>query len=221
MLAVAGGHAPATLTVHARFADLLAAVEAAGVGWLGVDMPIGLPTWEAPVRAFDREARRRLGRNAARVFLPPCAEALKAADHATANRVHRAVTGQGLSLQAWHLGPKIREVATALQAATLPPELTVAEAHPELAFAALNGGAPLAPSKHTREGRALREALLAPCVPNGRNLLGARLPGTQADDRLDALALAIAAQRGDPATHAQIVVADGQCLFASPGPFAD
>ena len=86
-----------------------------------------------------------------------------------------------------------------------PPPLY--EVHPELSFAALAGGTPLADSKHTPGGRAIRRALLA----RVGIVLPARVPGAAEDDLLDAAAVAWSAGRvaagaavtlGDPAQRA-------------------
>ena len=132
----------------------------AGCARILVDMPIGLPTTERPVRTCDQAARRRLGwPRSATVFSPPCAEAAGAADYATALRKNRAVTGRGLSRQAYGLGPKILEVARALEGWP-PHEVRPAESHPELCWQALFPDRTL-PSKHKPEGVRERLDLLA------------------------------------------------------------
>lgn len=161
----------------------LASIEEAlalDVDVVGVDMPIGLP--EQGRRECDLLAKRALGRAHPRVFLTPPRGVLDAADHATANVLHRRLTGGlGLSIQTWHLVPKIREV----DAVAADPRLV--EVHPELSFAALTGGAAL-PSKKTPEGRAARVAALRGWLP--------ALDGVpRGDDAVDALAVAWSAQR--------------------------
>ena len=150
---------------------------------LAVDMPIGLT--DAGPRACDSEARRRLGPRRASVFPAPIRPVLDAADHAEATARHRAVDGRGLSIQAWNLVPKIREVDDWITAAD---QLRVVETHPELAFAALAGGAPRPDPKRSPAGRADRERLLRPYVG-----ALAHLSGAARDDVLDAAALALAA----------------------------
>lgn len=86
-----------------------------------------------------------------------------------------------MSLQSFHLLPKIREldawISPALQA-------RVFEAHPELIFTRL-AGRPLELSKKTAEGRAQRFALLG--HPRPKESWPTRW--VQSDDILDALAL--------------------------------
>lgn len=156
-----------------------------------LDMPIGLSEVATPGgRRCDRAARQRLaaaGGRPSSVFSPPARPALAATTHAEASARNRA-TGPGapgLSIQAFHLFPLLRQVDETITPAR---QERVVEAHPELAFARLAGGvAP--PPKRSAEGRARRRALLA--------LVGLTLPqalprdlGAAWDDVLDACVLA-------------------------------
>lgn len=158
-----------------------------GLALLCVDMPIGLA--EAGPRACDVDARRRLGPRRASVFPAPVRGVLEATDHADANARHREIDGRGLSVQAWNLVPKIREVDAWI---TPADQRRVVETHPELAFAALADGVPLPHTKRTPAGQALRLDLLRPLV--GDLLARPRPPGAAADDVLDAAALALCAR---------------------------
>jgi len=122
---------------------------------VAIDMPIDLPLTEP--RESDALARRRLGRRGASVFATPMRAALHAPTHAEANAANRAASGKGLSIQAFHLLPRIREVETWLASGVDTP---VIEAHPESSFATL-AGAPLVHSKRTAAGVLERRALLA------------------------------------------------------------
>ena len=165
--------------------------------WL--DMPIGTAPPGEAVRRCDREARRFLGgRAAASLFSPPCREAMGAARYAEALALNRRHTGKGLSVQAWNLVPKIREVAMLLEES---PELEglLDESHPEVCLRALAPGRSFA-SKHTAEGRAQRRDLLGACIAGYADLLDealARYPRRRAkeDDFHDAAVLAVAAAR--------------------------
>lgn len=164
-----------------------------------LDMPMGLPHRLAPVRGCDVAGRRLLGRRRATIFPPPCREALKARDYAEACRINQRHLGRKLSLQAFNIMPKIKEVDEFLQQ---QPERAAAlqEAHPELAFAALSG-APLPENKRHSEGRAKRLQLLAAVLPEVSVFLQNVLDNTlrsnvAADDVLDALVLAWAAGLG-------------------------
>lgn len=139
---------------------------------LAVDMPIGLPR-PGQKRACDRAARRALGRRACCVFSAPPRALLEARDY-------EAVRGLGLTIQSFHLLPKIREIDSLIGPSS---QSWLKEAHPELVFWRLNGREPVA-SKKTREGREQRRRLLG---------LGA-LPtfarkSCSPDDLLDAAAL--------------------------------
>jgi predicted RNase H-like nuclease len=195
-----------------RFGEVLALAESPRA--IAVDMPIGLPERFSPGgRACDRAARAVLGPGwTASVFSPPARAALHAGDHAEAMRRQ----GGGLSLQAFNLVPKIREVDAAIT-----PDLQgcVIEAHPELVFRGLNGDRALRHRKKTpagvRERMRLLRAALGPRVPDpARTRLHLGLRAMAPDDVVDAWALADAARRflcgaarrvpeGRPATDAR------------------
>jgi predicted RNase H-like nuclease len=162
-----------------RFATIAEAL-AVPVPAIGVDMPIGLPATGR--RSCDLEAKALLGRAHPRVFLAPPRGVLAAATYEEAGRLHRELTGGlGLSVQTWHLVPKIREV----DAVAGDPRLV--EVHPELSLAALGGAGPL-PSKKTAAGRAARVSVLT-------GWLGDLADLPAGDDGLDALAVAWSAHR--------------------------
>jgi predicted RNase H-like nuclease len=160
-----------------------------GLAALGIDMPIGLP--DSGPRSADVEARARLGPRRASLFPTPPRAVLGALDYTDALERSRAATGRGISRQAFHLLPKMREVAAAAR-----PELQPAlcEVHPETSFAAL-GGAPCRHPKRTPAGRAERVALLAPVVDGLDAALAMRTVGVAADDVLDACVAAWTAAR--------------------------
>lgn len=164
-----------------------------------VDMPIGLPSAAYPVRECDVQARTLLGKRRSTVFSPPCREALSASNHAMANSVNKSVTGRGLSIQAWGIAKRIRELDIFLQE---HPGLADAvwEAHPELCFAKL-AGAPLPESKRSKEGRMRRLCLLEEEIPGATAMLDyacKKYPRSvvQPDDILDAMVLAVCASKG-------------------------
>ena len=152
-----------------------------------VDMIIGLPDHTQPSRCCDRLARELLSPHGSRVFPAPPREALAADSYLQACALARAATGKAISKQCWHLFPKIRE----LDALADP---RIRESHPELVFARLNGGHPVAASKKTPAGQNLRLKLLASILPGvGADyqaaLLCYRRKDLARDDVLDALAL--------------------------------
>lgn len=159
---------------------------------IAVDMPIGISG--NGVRQCEVEARKILSRCASRVFktLPRGALRFAQSDWESANHWSKTQGFGGISKQLWNIRPKIIEIDEAI---TRRQQSRVHEAHPELAFARLNGGTP-PPSKHTAEGIAVRRRLLEregfACL---RQWLGElRRSGAKADDLLDACALVLTAR---------------------------
>jgi predicted RNase H-like nuclease len=180
---------PATIEVLPAISTVVARLRFAEIAALGIDMPIGLP--ERGPRTADREARALLGPRRSSLFPTPPAVVLDAIDYADALARCRAVDGIGLSVQAYNLLPKMRELAAAT-APELQPAL--AEVHPETSFAAI-AGAPCAHGKRTADGAAERLALLRPHFPGVDGVLSARPRGAAVDDVLDAFAAAWTARR--------------------------
>lgn len=164
--------------VVARIRD---AIELHGPTVVAIDMPVGLV--DGP-RDTDAAARALLPGRASSVFsTAPRAVVERWAsgdlnEHAAATALSVAVTGAGLSQQAWRLVPKMAEVeALARQGVVLT------EVHPELAFAVVTG-APL-PRKRSWPGLMRRREVLEE--------LGVELPtrfegdtGAAPDDVVDA-----------------------------------
>jgi predicted RNase H-like nuclease len=171
-------------------------------GVTGIDMPLGLIA--AGWRDADMLARRALGRRGVTVFAIPPRPVLECQSYAEANRACRDLTGKGLSVQAWGLRRKLAEADEFRRRAAVP----LFEVHPELAFAALAGGAPLADSKHTKAGLAVRRALLA----EAGITLPQKVAGAAADDLLDAAAVACSARR---------IAAGDAVVLTTPGQRAD
>jgi predicted RNase H-like nuclease len=133
-------------------------------------MPVGLPARPGR-RACDTEVRRQLGPRRSSVFPAPSRAALSARAFADA---------RGLSMQAWNLVPKVREVDRAW-------EPRVVEVCPELSLALMAGG-PMAWPKRRVEG--LAERLVALGIDAQPRIVGA-----SADDVVDALACLWTARR--------------------------
>jgi predicted RNase H-like nuclease len=187
---------PLALNVHVTVsvAATLAALPLAAV--TGIDMPLGLLA--AGWRESDLLARRALGRRGVTVFAIPPRPVWECATYAEANRTCRELTGKGFSVQAWGLRRKILEadefrrrtqVASPARPPAGPP-IRLYEVHPELAFTAL-AGTPLADSKHTLAGLAIRRDLLA----QAGIILPSRVSGAAENDLLDAAAVAWSARR--------------------------
>lgn len=168
-----------------------------------IDIPVGLKTRGAEERLCEPLARAMLQQRRSSVFPVPVRAALSLAkNYAEASQINFKLTGKKISRQTWNICPKILEAETfLLRHRTLIAR--VAESHPELCFAALNGGAPMAYAKTkrvgTREaGKNERLRVLKKYWKQPEDVYAAfarRYPGAaKADDVLDAMALAVSAQ---------------------------
>jgi predicted RNase H-like nuclease len=158
------------------------------LGVVGVDIPIGLPD-DRP-RLTDALARSRLPRGRkSSVFPTPSRAAVSPSTHVEASAANRVALGVGLSIQAFHLVPKILEVDSYVRS---EPPVRVLEVHPEVCFAEIDPRSVI-PSKLTPAGRAARGTALTsaglapPAYVRGQ--------GYAADDLLDACAVAWTARR--------------------------
>lgn len=185
--------------VVTRFTDIFGLVPDLVI--VAVDMPIGLPEFiEGPGRAPERLVRPLLGQRQSSVFSIPARAAVYAPDYAgaCAEAAARSEPSRKVSKQGFMIFPKIREIDTALRA---DPALAgcVFESHPEVAFVAMNGGAPLPDPKKIKgkpwaHGMSLRRRLLADAGV-GANALAMTPPrGAAEDDLLDALACLVTAK---------------------------
>jgi predicted RNase H-like nuclease len=159
---------------------------------IAVDMPIGLS--RDGVRQCEVEARRLLSPCASRVFKTIARGALRFAqkDWNVANQWSKDQGFGGISKQIWNIRPKIKEIDRAIAPSD---QARVVEAHPELAFARLNGGRPL-DSKHTRRGLLARQELLRDAGFTNLDdwLRSLRGKGAKADDLFDACVLVLTAR---------------------------
>ena len=171
-------------------ADLLAA--GSSRPWWPLTSPSDCST---PGSACDVEARPLLQRRRSSVFPAPTRPVLAADSYAQANAMTKVISGKGLSAQSFALVRKIKEVDREVRAR--PPGL-MREAHPELAFAVMNGGQPMRRSKHDGSGLSDRRSLLVKVYGRGvgrleRQALSIR--GLALDDLYDALAVLETARR--------------------------
>ncbi|WP_159085826.1 DUF429 domain-containing protein [Aeromicrobium chenweiae] len=178
------GDGATEVLVAPTIADLVAA--AGDVEAVAIDIPIELPS-DAP-RTAEKLARGRLPGRASTVFNAPALTVLDQPDYHAANAANRAALGLGLSKQTWYLVPKIRDVHEWL---ATRPAVRVVEAHPEVCFAAMNGGV-LVDGKTTPAGEAHRRRLLA---DHGLDVVAKPRRGVAVDDVLDAAATAWTARR--------------------------
>jgi predicted RNase H-like nuclease len=173
------------------FVSVLTAARAVGCVAVGVDMPIGL--LDEGTRECERVARARLKRASGTVFPMPPRSVLEAPSHADALARCRELGVPGVSAQGFALRTKIMQVERAVADAVQPLPFPVLEVHPELAFLAMNGDAPLE-SKKTWNGFWTRARLLREHgidVPERLDGVGGAIP----DDVLDAAAVAWSADR--------------------------
>lgn len=157
---------------------------------VAIDIPIGLS--EREPRLADLAARQLLGRpRASSVFPSPLRATLPCTEYRQACAASVAAGGKMLSQQAFHILPKIREADAALSPAD---QSRIVESHPELTFAMINDGRPMAHNKKTPAGREERERLLNAIYDTDvSHLPRPRMCGV--DDLYDACALVWTASR--------------------------
>jgi predicted RNase H-like nuclease len=157
---------------------------------LAIDIPIGLLDGS---RACDKSARKLLGQpRGTSVFAAPCRASLSAKDHADATATNFRTTGRGLSLQAWGIASKIKQVDDAI---TPECQKWAFEVHPEVCFWALAGERPMKHRKKTKAGVNERLDLLQPVFPGVERYLQDRPANVAKDDLLDAAVAAWTARR--------------------------
>lgn len=168
-----------------------------------IDIPIGLP--DRGQRECDVQARSLLGTRGVSVFPAPIRPVVEAVvdgslSYEDANELSKAKADTGLQKQAWNITPKIAEVDELCRTDEAARE-TIAECHPELAFAALNGWFPIALSKSSDRGRRARLFVVDSHLPDASAAYDRAIERTYRkdvarDDVVDALCL-LAAGRYD------------------------
>jgi predicted RNase H-like nuclease len=121
-----------------------------------IDIPIGLSSAHFK-RTVDAKARQQLSKRKSSIFSPPCREAVYAPTYQEALVINKKIEGKGISIQAYNISDKIKEIDTWLDQ---NPGIPVFEAHPELCFKSLNANADISFSKHTKEGIEERKQVL-------------------------------------------------------------
>ena len=164
-----------------------------------IDVPIGLPWADAPIRPCDRLARKVLERpRKSSVFPVPCREALAAEGVEAARKINRTCIGRSVGAQTWGISPKIREVDRFLLSIR-GQRHGIHEIHPEVCFWALADRKPMKYSKTTIEGGEERLRVLQRFEPDVSAFLDDVLSKTlrknvKADDVLDATVAFITAE---------------------------
>jgi predicted RNase H-like nuclease len=202
------GTGPIETAVFATFGEALASLPASTL--IAVDIPIGLA--DRGDRVCDRMARQRLSPfRSSSVFPAPIRNVLDAATHADASARRHAVEGKRISIQAYAITKKVREVDTVLRSSPAD-RLRVFEVHPEVSFAEMNGGQALATKKRRASGRADRTALLHPYFGDEpTRVVQSRSPkrAVAIDDVLDAFAALWSAMRiGDGRAYSLPALSD-------------
>jgi predicted RNase H-like nuclease len=176
-----------------------AEVQAMDAAVIAVDMPIGFA--EDGKRDCERLVRACLGERQSSVFAVPSRAAVMCLEYREACAVNQRHTDppKKVSKQIFHLFPKMREIDTLM---TPGIQERVFETHPELAFWAMNGPAPVSLPKKVKgrpspPGLDLRRGLLAKAGFPLQQLPPSayRASEVAADDLLDACACAWSARR--------------------------
>jgi predicted RNase H-like nuclease len=165
-----------------RFAELLN--DDAQV--IGVDIPLGDTT--PGRRAAESAARKALGSRGVCVFTPPPLACAEASTYDEAKEIAHAITGKGISQQAWNLLSKMVEASESWIG-----EKRVYEVHPECCFLAMQG-TPVLERKKSWNGTVARLRLLRDV---GIDLTEGvhDVDGARHDDVIDAAAAAWSAHR--------------------------
>ncbi|MCA1800998.1 MAG: DUF429 domain-containing protein [Rhodothermaceae bacterium] len=155
-----------------------------------MDIPVGLS--DSGARACDVELKKALPpRKKASVFITPVRSAVYAADYREACDLNFQAAGKKISIQAWNITKRIRQVDELLRAdASLVSRLY--ECHPEWQFYQFSGVE--MPSKKTAVGIDARLKLLAGRLPGAQERYDETMRATlrkdvQPDDILDAMLL--------------------------------
>ncbi|GHB93861.1 DUF429 domain-containing protein [Cerasicoccus arenae] len=164
-----------------------------------INMPIGLPDTLNKKRECDAIARRLLGKGlTARVFDPPPRRTLAINTYEEACSISETLIGRKIARQCFSIRGKIRELDDILRRHH-DYVGRLREAHPEIAFAAMNNRAGLRISKKQKAGIQGRLQVLQRHYPHTRDLFNYAKTSTLRkdvglDDIVDAIALAAMAK---------------------------
>lgn len=162
-----------------------------------IDIPIGLGD-KFIERNVDYEAKKLLSPyKKSSIFMPPCRDAVYAENYEKAKSINQKITGKSISIQAWNICNKIKEIDQFL-ISTPQKRPYLQEAHPEICFTILNGGKSFSSKKSTPIGQTERLELLKLNFKNAEHIYNKVIDSTlrkdvKKDDILDAMVLAIAA----------------------------
>lgn len=162
--------------------------------WILIDIPIGLKTNGSAERRCDPIVRKLLGPRRSSVFPAPCRAAIYASSYQEACDINQRLTGKRLSVENWHIIPKIRQMDSLLSDDKSVGGC-IREIHPEFCFWGL-AGRPMQHAKKRTEGLAERMQLLQSIYPRTTDIIDYALStyrrkDVARDDILDALAAAV------------------------------
>lgn len=184
-----------------------------------IDIPIGLGD-QFNTRTIDFELRKLLSKKRkSSVFTPPIREALEAPTYQLGNQINKSISGKGISIQAWNIGHKIKEVNQFLSQNRFYQK-KMSESHPELCFELLNNG-PLKHSKKTLSGMEERIKIINKYINISfqeiRNF-GKECKSDKAklDDIIDAIVLSLSAMRWEMSGKRQITQEKEKDTFKLP-----
>jgi predicted RNase H-like nuclease len=200
------------MAVFADFATL--AKELSPPAVIAVDMPIGLPDFiQSGGRGPEQAVRAHLGARRSSVFpissrsavYAECgpqnglSEIVAAQRRASVTAQATSISRRKITIQAFMLFPKIREVDAYLREETGEADRII-ESHPEFAFCVLNGGKPMTLPKKIKgkvnpPGMEERRELLSRHGLSASFLTSPAPKGAAADDFLDACAMLVIASR--------------------------
>ncbi|MBC5862808.1 DUF429 domain-containing protein [Flavobacterium turcicum] len=160
-----------------------------------IDMPIGLPDKENPVRACEKLMRLNLDKKRkSSVFGVPCREALLASNFDNANKINKLILGKGISKQSFFIFKKIQELDNVLL--NNSNKIKIYESHPEIVFHFLNNEKSMIFSKKTENGIKERLEILEIFDKRVKMVYNSSLSkflrkDVAKDDIIDAMSLAI------------------------------
>lgn len=189
---------PSTVEGVVDLDDVITRLERGELAAVGIDIPVGLP--DGGGRRCDVEARVLIGPRRSSVFPAPLRWILGSRTYEEASARSRALSGKGLSRQAFGIVPKVREVDLVM---TPKRQHHLVEVHPEVSFATL-AGVPMAHAKKTPAGRAERLDVLRRVFPDIDEGAESRVHGAAPDDVLDAFAVAWTARRWLAGSHVRL-----------------
>lgn len=183
-----------TFGVYSNIQDLV--IEHPDIQRILIDIPIGLSGMSFK-RTIDAQLKKELGVRHSTVFMSPCREAVYANDYASAKAINKCIEGKSISIQAFHISSKIKEVDTFITSGR--HSVQIIESHPEFCFKYLNNKNILLSNKKSIEGEKERLNILskydAELVDVYQKIRQATARKAVAnDDIIDALCLTLANQ---------------------------